>query len=173
MERLVATSVKGAVVGAAQRHGELIADPAAQGPRLHKSEVMGVARLPPAQQAWSRRYELQVGAIAVPARFAQREGALLDMPENRVVDWRQLGQRRSKRLRRCGRGLLARPRLASAPVPSEGRCLAAAKFHAGAQGGHQLGAAFGSNWTPGHNGPLCKSEIAALNRGGHDRRCAK
>jgi hypothetical protein len=34
--------------GGAPLHRELIADPAAQGPRLHESEVMGVARLPPA-----------------------------------------------------------------------------------------------------------------------------
>ena len=78
--RLVATPVEGAMVGAAQRHRELIADPAAQGPWLHESEVMGVARLPPTEQAWLRCHELQMGAIAVAARFAQREGAFVDMP---------------------------------------------------------------------------------------------
>jgi hypothetical protein len=53
--RLIAVPVKGAMVGAAERHRELIADPAAQGPRLHESEVMGVARLPPAEQVTCAR----------------------------------------------------------------------------------------------------------------------
>jgi hypothetical protein len=74
--------VKGAMVGAAQRHRELIADPAAQGPWLHESEVMGVARLPPAQQACLRRHELQMCTIAVTARLAQGKGALVDMANN-------------------------------------------------------------------------------------------
>jgi hypothetical protein len=78
--RLVATPVKSTMVGAAQRHRELIADPAAQGPGLHEPEVMGIARLPPTEQAWLRRHELQMGTIAVTARFAQREGAFVDMP---------------------------------------------------------------------------------------------
>jgi hypothetical protein len=68
--RLIAAPVKGTMMSTAQRHRELIADPAAQSPWLHESEVMGVARLPPTQQAWSRRHELQMGAIAVAARFA-------------------------------------------------------------------------------------------------------
>jgi hypothetical protein len=68
------------MMSAAQWHRELIADPAAQGACLHESEVMGVARLPPTEQAWLRRHELQMGAIAVAARFAEREGALVYMP---------------------------------------------------------------------------------------------
>jgi hypothetical protein len=85
--RLVATLVERPMMSAAQRHRELIADPAAQGPWLHESEVMGVARLPPAEQAWLGRHELQVGAIAVAARFAQREVALVDMANN-GCEWR-------------------------------------------------------------------------------------
>jgi hypothetical protein len=77
---LIAAPVKSTMVGAAQRHRELIANPAAQGPGLHESEVMGVARLPPTEQAWLRRHELQMGAIAVAARLAQWEGTLVDMP---------------------------------------------------------------------------------------------
>ena len=83
--RLVATPVKGAMMGAAQGNRELVADPAAQGPWLHESEVMGVARLPSTEQAWLRRHELQMGAVAVAARFAQRERAFVDMPLNGVV----------------------------------------------------------------------------------------
>jgi hypothetical protein len=67
-------------MGAAQWHRELIANPAAQRPWLHESEVMGVARLAPTEQAWLRRHELQMGAIAVAARFAEWESALVDMP---------------------------------------------------------------------------------------------
>jgi hypothetical protein len=82
--RLIAVPVEGAMVGAAERHRELIADPASQGPRLHESEVMGVARLPPAEEARLRRHELQMGAIAVAARFAQGEGRFVDMANNGV-----------------------------------------------------------------------------------------
>jgi hypothetical protein len=82
-----------------------------------------------------------MGAIAVAARFAQREGALVDMPRNGVGHRRQLGQGRCGRLRWGGRGLFVRPRLAPAPVRREGRFLGGAEFYTGAQGGHQLGAA--------------------------------
>jgi hypothetical protein len=64
------------MVGAAQRHRELVADPAAQGARLHESEVMGVRRLPPTNEAGLRRHELQMGAIAVATRFAQGKAVL-------------------------------------------------------------------------------------------------
>jgi hypothetical protein len=137
--RLVATPVKGAMVGAAERHRELIADPAPQGSRLHESEVMGIARSPPAQQARLRRHELQMGAIAIAARLAQREGTLVDMPGNGVVHRRQLGLRRSGRLERCDRDLFTRSRLAPASVRREGRFLGSAEFYTGPQGGHQLG----------------------------------
>jgi hypothetical protein len=42
--RLVAVPVNLAMVGAAERHRELVADPASQGPGLHESQVMGVRR---------------------------------------------------------------------------------------------------------------------------------
>jgi hypothetical protein len=77
---LIAAPVKSTRVGAAQRQRELIANSAAQGPGLHESEVMGIAGLPPTDQAWLRRHELQMGAIAVATRFAQREGAFIDVP---------------------------------------------------------------------------------------------
>jgi hypothetical protein len=53
------------------------ADPTAQSPWLHESEVVGVARLPPTEEAWLRRHELQMGAIAIAARLAQRQGTLV------------------------------------------------------------------------------------------------
>src|ERR1700680_2020272 len=60
---LITVAVKPTMVGAAERHRELIAAPAPQRPRLQESQVMGVARLPPAEKARLRRHELQMGAI--------------------------------------------------------------------------------------------------------------
>jgi hypothetical protein len=68
---LVATSVNVPMVGAAERNGEFIADPAPHGPRLHESQMVSIARLPPAQKARLRCHELQMGAIAIAARFAE------------------------------------------------------------------------------------------------------
>ena len=85
--RLVATPVKGAMMGAAQGNRELVADPAAQGPWLHESEVMGVARFPPAKQARLRCHECQVGTIAIAARLAQGKRAFVDMANN-GCEWR-------------------------------------------------------------------------------------
>jgi hypothetical protein len=83
--RLIAMPVKGTMMGATEGDCELIADPAAQGLGLHESEVMGVARLPPAHEARLRGHELQMGAVAIAARLAQRKGAFVDMPENGVI----------------------------------------------------------------------------------------
>jgi hypothetical protein len=41
--------------------------------------MMGVARLPPAQEAWLRRHERQMGTIAIAARLAQGKRAFVDM----------------------------------------------------------------------------------------------
>jgi hypothetical protein len=46
--RLIAVPVDLAMVGTAERHGKLIANFAAQGARLHESEMMRFGRLPPA-----------------------------------------------------------------------------------------------------------------------------
>jgi hypothetical protein len=59
------------MVGAAQRHRVLAADFAAQGPRLHEAQVMGLGGLPFAPKARLRRHELQMGAIAVAAWLAE------------------------------------------------------------------------------------------------------
>jgi hypothetical protein len=60
------------MVGAAERHRILVADFAAQGPRLHEAQVMRLGGLPLAAKTRLRRHELQMGAIAVAARLAQR-----------------------------------------------------------------------------------------------------
>jgi hypothetical protein len=96
---LIAVPVGLTMVGSTERHGELIADPSPQGPGLHESEVMGIGRLPPADEARLRRHELQMGAVAVTARLAQGKHALVDMPENGIVRRLQLGLRRPLRLR--------------------------------------------------------------------------
>jgi hypothetical protein len=61
--------MKSTMVGAAERNRELIADPAPQRPWLHESQMVSIGRLPPAQKAGLRRHELQMGTIAVAARF--------------------------------------------------------------------------------------------------------
>jgi hypothetical protein len=83
--RLVAPGMEDTMVDAAKGNRELVADPAAQGARLGKSQVMGVRRPASAQDARLRGYELQMRSIAVAARFAQRESTFIDMPGNGVV----------------------------------------------------------------------------------------
>ena len=73
------------MVDTTKRNRELVADPAAQRPRLCKPQMMGVGRSASAQQARLRCHELQVRAIAIAARFAQRKSAFIDMPGNGVV----------------------------------------------------------------------------------------
>jgi hypothetical protein len=46
--RLIAVPVNLTMMGAAERHGKLIANFAAQRARLHESEMMRFGRLPPA-----------------------------------------------------------------------------------------------------------------------------
>jgi hypothetical protein len=109
---------------------ELVADPAPYGSRLHEPQMVRVRGLPSAQKARLRRHELQMGAVAVAARFAEGKGALVDMPEDGVVHRRCLGLprrrsvRRRGRLRRCRRRRLLRtPPLAPASLRREGRFL--------------------------------------------------
>jgi hypothetical protein len=83
---LVTVAVERAVVTPAQRHGEFIADPAAEGPRLGVAQVVSVRRPPTADQARLGRHEPEVRAVAVAARFPACEGAFVDVPSDRVVD---------------------------------------------------------------------------------------
>jgi hypothetical protein len=77
--------MEGTVMGAAKRNGELVADPAAQRAQLQKSQMMGVRRQASAHKTWLRGYELQVLGITVAARFAQRENAFVDMPDDSII----------------------------------------------------------------------------------------
>jgi hypothetical protein len=83
--RFVAASMKGAVMAAAEGDYEFVADPAAQRPRLGEPQVVGIRGSPPTQKAWLRRHELQVCSIAVTARFAQGEGAFVNMPSDGIA----------------------------------------------------------------------------------------
>jgi len=128
------------MVGTAERHRELVADAAPQGPGLHESKVMGVRRLPPTNEARLRRHELQMGAIAVAARLAQREGALVDMPSNGVLHELRFGLRRRRRQRL----FTSRPLASAPPRPSRHfartfRVFGGAESNTCSQRGHEFG----------------------------------
>ena len=75
---LVADPVQGAVVGAAERHHEFVADLAAERPRLGEAQVVRVGRLAAADQAGLLGDEPQVLLVAVALGLRQREHALVD-----------------------------------------------------------------------------------------------
>jgi hypothetical protein len=83
---LIAVPVECAVMASAERHGEFIADPAAEGARLCKPQVMSIRGPPPADQARLRRHKPEMRTVAVATRFVQRECAFVDMPGDRIVD---------------------------------------------------------------------------------------
>ena len=72
-------------MGPAQRNSEFIADLPAESAGLGKPKVMGVRGPAPAQNAGLGGHELQMCAIAIPARFAQCEGAFVDVPKDGIV----------------------------------------------------------------------------------------
>ena len=74
----VANAVDGAMMAAAERHRELIADLTAERPRLHEAQMMGVAGRAAADQAGLRSHEPQVLLVAVAARFGDGKRALVD-----------------------------------------------------------------------------------------------
>jgi hypothetical protein len=66
------------VVTAAQRHGEFIAHLAAQRRALRKAQVVGVRRLPPADQARLFGNEPDVIAVANPPRLREGKQAFVN-----------------------------------------------------------------------------------------------
>jgi hypothetical protein len=66
------------MVDATKRNRELVAHPVGQARAVVQTSSDGQARL--------RGYKLRVSAIAITTRFAQCEGAFINMPRNRVVD---------------------------------------------------------------------------------------
>src|SRR5271166_812052 len=75
---LVAYAMNGTMMGAAERHRELIACLAAQRTGLHEPQVMGVRRLAAAEQARLADYEPKMLLVAVTTRHTYREQALVD-----------------------------------------------------------------------------------------------
>jgi hypothetical protein len=103
--RLIASPMEGTMMGPAQRDRKLIADPTPQVAWLHEPQMMRVRRAPSADKAGLCRNEPQVLSVAVAARFAQGERALVDMPGNRIVHapFRLSGCGRRLHLIRCRR----------------------------------------------------------------------
>jgi hypothetical protein len=75
-----AAAVDLAMVNAADRHRELVADFAAERPRLRKPQMMGVGGLPPADQAGLGGDEPQVLLVPDAPRLADRKDAFVDAP---------------------------------------------------------------------------------------------
>ena len=79
---LVAASVKLAMMGAAKRHREVIADLASHGPRLGKANVMSIGGRGAAQQAGLRGDVAEMLLVADAQGLAEGQGALVDaLPE--------------------------------------------------------------------------------------------
>jgi hypothetical protein len=91
--RLIPVPVNLTMVGAAERHGVLVADLAAQRPRLREAQVMRLTGLPLTSKARLRGHESEMGAMAVAAWLAQGKGALVDAPVNGIVHRRCLDPR--------------------------------------------------------------------------------
>jgi len=62
-----------------QRYRELIADLESHCAGLGESQVVGVSRASCANQTRLRSYEFEVGLVAEPPRFADRQDALVDL----------------------------------------------------------------------------------------------
>src|SRR5262249_12202962 len=75
---LVTGSMNGAVVRAAKRYSEFVADPAAERPRLHGSKMMGVRWLAAADEACLLSDIAQMLPAAIPTRGSNREDTLVD-----------------------------------------------------------------------------------------------
>jgi hypothetical protein len=61
-----------------QRHGEFIADLAAECPALRESQVVGIARLPTANQTRLLGYITEMLAVPHSARLGQSQCALIN-----------------------------------------------------------------------------------------------
>jgi hypothetical protein len=93
--RLIALAVNLTMVAAAERHGELIADLAAEGAALGEAKVVWIAGHTAADQARLLGNEADVLPIAEAARFGERQDGLVDASGRRLL----FGL--SERLRSC------------------------------------------------------------------------
>jgi hypothetical protein len=76
--RFIAAAVDFAMVTAAERNSELIADLAAKCPALHKPEMMGIGRLSPADQARMLGDRSDVIPVTRPTGFGHGKHAFVD-----------------------------------------------------------------------------------------------
>ena len=83
----VTRSMHLAMMAAAQRDDEFVADLAPERAMLRKPKVMGIRRLTPTNQTGLLGYEFAVGLVPKPTRFRQREQALVDAIENGLFAW--------------------------------------------------------------------------------------
>jgi hypothetical protein len=83
--RLVADPMDLSVMSAAERDHEFVAHLTAEGAELREPQVMGIGGLPPADEAGLRGHEAQMGFVAVTARFANGEHALVDSATDAIM----------------------------------------------------------------------------------------
>ena len=76
--RFITTVMNFAVMPAAQRNGELIADFAAECGALRKAQMMGIGRVPATNKAWLPSNRFNVLPVANAARRRKREDAFID-----------------------------------------------------------------------------------------------
>ncbi len=76
---LIAHGVEGTVVGRAERHGPLVAHPAAHGPGLGKAYVMGLGWRTPADEAVLGGHVAEMLPVPNPPRRADGKGGFVDL----------------------------------------------------------------------------------------------
>ena len=99
----ISVAMNVAVMTAAERDGELVADLAAEGAALCEAQVVGVAGLAPADQARLLGDMPDVIAVADPARFRERQFALVDTLRPRSSPWFCWGSCGRQRISVCRR----------------------------------------------------------------------
>ena len=142
------------MMGSTERDRKLVADPTPQGARLHEPQMMRVRRAPSADKAGLCSNELEVRTVAVPARFAQRECAFVDVPGDGIIhppfslcgcESRLNPNLNHSRFWRRGCHLTARPSFAdthrSGSFARTRRFLRSAEFNTGAKRSQQRDAA--------------------------------
>jgi hypothetical protein len=80
--------MKRPMMGPTQWHCVFVTHSATESAKLRKSQMMSIRRPPTADEASVRRHEPKVFTVAVAARFAKRERAFVDVPSDRILDWR-------------------------------------------------------------------------------------
>ena len=90
----IAMTMDLAVMSPAERHGELVADLAAERPALSKAQVMGVAGFAAADQTSLLRHKAHMVAIADAPRLGMGEDGLIDAVGAKLRFWLRLERSR-------------------------------------------------------------------------------